>query len=399
MNNTQVVILGAGYAGMLAALRLSHKTKGENVSITLVNAGENFIERTRQHQVSAGQRVPAQSITHLLRGSGVQFVLGRVMALRPDENCVEMETREGRRNLRYDQLIYALGSHFDRSRIPGAQHALTLDAGDALKLRERLPQVVASSGCVLVIGGGLTGIETATEIAESHPQLHVALVTRGAFGAAMSPAGAAHLRKIFQHLGITVIEQASITRIEAHQAIASDGRALPFDVCVNTTGFVAPALAREAGFVVNASGQILIDGFMRSVSHPNVHVAGDTAAFEEDAAMPLRMACATAMPMAAHVGDNLAALLHNQPQRPFQFGYAVRCLSLGRRDALVQFVDADDRPIDRIITGRAGVTIKEMILRGTVFFVQSPHRAALYGGLKSRTARASASGLSFNLQP
>ena len=57
MNNTHVVILGAGYAGLLAALRLSHKTKDVNVSITLVNAGDTFIERTRQHQVSTGQRV------------------------------------------------------------------------------------------------------------------------------------------------------------------------------------------------------------------------------------------------------------------------------------------------------------------------------------------------------
>jgi NADH dehydrogenase FAD-containing subunit len=401
MNNTQVVILGAGYAGLLAALRLSHKTNDANVSITLVNAGDTFIERTRQHQVSAGQRVQAHKIEHMLRGTGAQFVQGMAMALQPNENTIEIATREGRRTLRYDQLIYALGSRFDRARISGAQHAYTLDAGDAMKLREALPNAADKHSRVLVIGGGLTSIEAATEIAESHPQLHVELVTRGAFGEAMSPAGAAHLRKVFHRLNITITEHMSIARLDEHQAVSSDGLEFLFDVCVNTTGFIAPALAREAGLAVNALGQIVIDGFMRSVSQPNVYAAGDAAAFEEEAQMPLRMACATAMPMAAHAADNLAALLHGQTQQPFQFGYALRCISLGRHDALVQFVDADDRPVDRIITGKAGVAFKEMILRATVFFLKSPKRAALYRGPNSRTAQvpARAGSLSFNPQP
>ena len=97
----------------------------------------------------------------------------------------------------------------------------------------------------------------------------------------------------------------------------------------------------------------------------------------------------------------LPPMLHGKPQQPFQFGYAIRCISLGRHDALVQFVDPMDRPVDRIITGRAGVAIKEMILRATVFFLKSPKRAALYRGPNSRTAHvpAPAGGLSFNPQP
>jgi NADH dehydrogenase FAD-containing subunit len=400
MKDTQVVILGAGYAGILAALRLSHKTNDVNVSITLVNAGDTFIERTRQHQVSAGQRVPAPKIKHMLRGTGVQFVQGTAKALQPDENKIEIETREGRRSLHYDQLVYALGSHFDRTHIAGAQNAFTLDAGDAIKLRDALPKIAGQHGRVLVTGGGLTGIEAATEIAESHPQLHVELVTSGALGEAMSPAGAAHLRNVFNRLKITIIEHTRIARIDEHQVVSVDGMAFPFDVCVNTTGFVAPALAREAGLAVNTIGQIVIDGYMRSVSHPNVYAAGDSAAFEDDAQMPLRMACATAMPMAAHAADNIAAWLHDRVQQPFQFGYALRCISLGRHDALVQFVDPLDQPVDRIITGKAGGAFKEMILRATVFLLKSPKRAALYRRPHSRTAHvpAPASGLSFNPQ-
>ena len=181
-----------------------------------------------------------------------------------------------------------------------------------MKLREALPRVAEKHGRVLVIGGGLTGIEAATEIAESHPQLHVELVTRGAFGEAMSPAGTTHLRKVFNRLNITIIEHASISRIDEHQALSSNGLEFPFDVCVNTTGFVAPALAREAGFAVNALGQIIIDALMNPFVYPNVYGPAMRLP-SRDKRDTLRIACATAMPMAAHVADNIATMLHGEP--------------------------------------------------------------------------------------
>lgn len=394
--NTRIVILGAGFAGLIAAQRLSRKLPKDKATITLVNAADTFVERTRLHQVATGQRPKTHSIPNMLRGTHAQFVQGRATAIDAARRQVRVQSASGAQALDYDQLIYALGSRTDRTRISGLNHAFTLDASDITELASALKRAAATSGRVLVIGGGLTGIEAATEIAESFPSLRVALATRGRLGNDLSPAGAAHVRAVFARHNITIHDEAIITHIEADCAITASGERLPFDVCINCAGFAAPGLAREAGLAVNSAGQLVMDAFMRSVSHPDVYGAGDAAAFEDDACMPLRMACATAIPMGAHVADNVVAHTLGQPQKPFAFGYVIRCISLGRKDALVQTVDADDAPQPRVITGRRAVWTKEAILRGVMLTFALEKRFDVYRGSVARVAAVQqvATGLS-----
>jgi NADH dehydrogenase FAD-containing subunit len=73
------------------------------------------------------------------------------------------------------------------------------------------------------------------------------------------------------------------------------------------------------------------------------------------------MACATGLPMAQYAADHIAASLNDRSMRPYDFRYGGRCISLGRRDGLIQMVRHDDSPKDQIITGRLAARIKEMI--------------------------------------
>ena len=104
----------------------------------------------------------------------------------------------------------------------------------------------------------------------------------------------------------------------------------------------------------------------------DIYAVGDAADLSQAIATPIRMACATALPMGAYVADELAAHLTGVAHRPYEFAYAGRCISLGRRAGLVQLVDADDRPKEQIITGRMGALIKELICRYTVWQIQNP---------------------------
>ncbi|TMC62389.1 MAG: oxidoreductase, partial [Chloroflexi bacterium] len=63
---THIVILGAGYAGLMAAMRLATKTDSRTVAITLVNASETFNERVRNHQLISGQRLPERPLAQML---------------------------------------------------------------------------------------------------------------------------------------------------------------------------------------------------------------------------------------------------------------------------------------------------------------------------------------------
>ena len=72
--NQKFIILGGGFAGVSAALRLANRTRRRRVQITLVNASATFVERTRLHQTTTGQPVPAKSFTEMLAGTGIDFV-------------------------------------------------------------------------------------------------------------------------------------------------------------------------------------------------------------------------------------------------------------------------------------------------------------------------------------
>lgn len=101
-----------------------------------------------------------------------------------------------------------------------------------------------------------------------------------------------------------------------------------------------------------------MDEQFRSISHTNVYAIGDSAE------MPLRMACATALPMGAYVVDLLSDQLAGKSETPpFRFGYAIRCISLGRNNGLVQMVHPDDSPKEQIISGWLGARIKKLVCR------------------------------------
>ncbi len=70
---TRVVVLGAGYAGLRAALRIARRTRRENVRVELINAADTFVERIRLHQLATGQRLARRPIRAFIRGTGIEF--------------------------------------------------------------------------------------------------------------------------------------------------------------------------------------------------------------------------------------------------------------------------------------------------------------------------------------
>ena len=368
MTTPKIIILGGGYAGVLMALRVAGKD-GKHTEITLIDAKSHFVERIRLHQVATQQKVPQRPYTDLFRGKRIQFVQGWVTAINPDHNTVSVRTATGESTLPYDYLIYALGSATDKTSVPGvADHAYSIGAeADAGKLRARLAEMSQTGGKVVVVGGGLTGIETVTELAETYPSLTIRLVTRGAPGEGLSQKGQSYLHQAMATLGVTVAENVTVLRVTAKTLETTRG-SIPADLCVWSGAFRVSPLAQKSGIQVNAKGQISVDGSLRSLSHPNLYAIGDAADLSRATTTPIRMACATALPMGAYAGTHLIAMVkHKATPAPFNFAYAVQCISLGRNNGLVQVVDQNDNPIERIVTGRVGAFIKETICRYTIF--------------------------------
>ncbi|WP_436758100.1 NAD(P)/FAD-dependent oxidoreductase [Streptosporangium sp. V21-05] len=380
----RIIVLGAGYTGAIVAGRLARRLHREDVAITLVNAEPDFVERVRMHQLAAGQDLKPRPFSEMFAGTGVELRLAKVTAVDVDRKTVTLtavdqktvtavDANGAEEELAYDTLVYALGSGWNARGVPGAaEHAYEI-AGrpGALRLRERLARLGAGQS-VVVVGGGLTGLEAATEIAEARPDLDVALAARGDLGDWLSPKGREHLRKAFGKLGITVHERTAVTGVEAERVTTADGEAVPAAVVVWTTGFAVHPIAKATALEVTGTGQIVVDRTMRSVSHPDVYAVGDAAMAMGPGDRPLRMSCASGTPAAWQAADAIAARLTGGKLPDAPIRYFNQCVSLGREEGLIQYVTADDRAVRAVLTGRLAAVYKELVCKGAAWGVANP---------------------------
>lgn len=362
----RIVVLGAGYAGLLAAKRLARRLHRDDATVTLVNASDRFVERVRLHQLAAGQWLTPRPLRQQLGRAAVQLAIGRVTAIDPAARTVWMGDEP--RALVYDTLVYAVGSQARLDDVPGAaEHAHTVAAPEqATRLRHRVSEI-ASGGTVAVVGAGLTGLETAAELAESHPGLRVGLFTSADdIGSGLAPRGRAHLRRTLDRLGVSIHPKTVVTAVREGGLDTDAGGPLAADAVVWATGFRAPDLARAAGIATDDRGRMLVDATLRSISHPEVYAIGDAAAGMSVNGTTSRMSCQSALPMGRGVADVVAARLTGREPGPVRIGYVFTNISLGRHDGVVQFTHADDRPRRLVLTGRPAAAFKETVVRSTV---------------------------------
>lgn len=162
----RILVLGSGYAGAFAAGNLARRLSPADTEITVVNAEPVFVERMRM--LAAGRELATRRLADMFADTGARLRVARVTAVDPETRTVAVTGEDGDGELGYDTLLYTLGSRVADHSVPGvAEHAFDV-AGrpSALRLRAHLDRL-GGAGTVLVVGEGLTGIETATELAES----------------------------------------------------------------------------------------------------------------------------------------------------------------------------------------------------------------------------------------
>ncbi|WP_100445380.1 NAD(P)/FAD-dependent oxidoreductase [Glycomyces xiaoerkulensis] len=369
----RILVLGAGYAGVGLAGSLARRLHPAETEITLVNAEPDFVERIRLHQLAVGRDLPRRDLADVFAGTGVRVRIARVTAVDPERRTVAVHDDEAADELAYDTLVYALGSTADDGGVPGVgEHAFDIAGrASALRLREHLAGLGPGSD-VLVAGGGLTGIEAATEIAETRPELEVALATRGEIGDWLAPKARRHLQRALDRLGVAVREHTPIERVEAERAVAADGTSLPAAATVWAAGFAVHSIAAAGGLEVADTGRIVADRTLRSVSHPEVYALGDSVHVIGENGRPLPMSCASAGFTRIQAADSIAARLTGRRVPTAKLRYVGNNIGLGRRDAVFQVVGSDLRPKSWCIRGRKAVALKNLVYRGTAWNATHP---------------------------
>ncbi len=355
---TEILILGAGYTGMGATMALAGRLRGrDDVHITLVNPQTRFTERLRLHQTASGQELADLEIPDRLGGTGVDFVAGWVTAIDADAQTVRIDDEYV---LAYDTLVYALGSVADTESVPGVgEFAYTLNSRqDAAALAGELDRL--GTATVVVAGGGLTGIESAAEIAEQHPDVDVVLLSRDEPGSMMGAKARARLHAGLARLGVQVRVGADIVKVMADGVALADGKVVPAQAVLWTAGVRVSPLASAAGLQVDGSGRILTDESLRSVSYPNVYAVGDAAAIRQGYGV-IHGTCQSGIPTSIHAAASIARELNGKQPKAFRFGYVHQPVSLGRHDAVIQFTRADDSPRRFYLSGRLAAAYKETV--------------------------------------
>lgn len=362
-STTRVVVVGGGYAGVLAANRLSQRT---DIDITLINPRPQFVERIRLHQLVAGNDDAVEDYSALLTDRAKLVV---DTAQRIDADAKKLRLASGT-TLDYDYLIYAVGSTASvPTSVPGAVE-FAYPLGE-LEAAQRLTARMADTPLqapIVVVGGGLTGIEAASEFAEAGRL--VTLVT-GALGPSLAKGGRRSVAKRLKKLGVTVVENATVTQVQADHISLGDGTALPSTVTVWTAGFAVPTLATDSGLSTDRLGRLLTDETLTSVDHRSIIAAGDSAS---PSAQPLRMSCQLAMPLASHAADNLLARLEGKEPKSLNPASVGQCISLGRHAGTIQMSHLNDKALPMHIGGHLAASIKESVCKGTLSFLAKEAR-------------------------
>jgi NADH dehydrogenase len=355
--NIRVAVIGGGYAGVLAANRLQGSA---GVAVTLVNPRPRFVERIRLHQLAASNYDATEAFDTLL-GDRVRLLVDGAERIDAPDRRVHL-TSGG--TLDYDYLIYAVGSTGTvPAAVPGAEFAYPLSEFEqADRLRSRL-QDVALGAPVVVVGGGLTGIEAAAELAGAGRR--VTLVT-DVVGASLGEGARRSVVKALTRLGVAIIDGPDIlvAAVEPDAVVMADGNRLPSAATVWTTGFGVPGLAAASGLTTDELGRLRTDETLTSVDDSRIVAAGDAAS---PSGIPLRMSCQSAGPLGIQAANTVLARINGTAPAVINQAFAGQCVSVGRDLGTVQFCHSDDSPRKVYLGGRAAAYLKEQVCRGTLW--------------------------------
>lgn len=378
----EVVVVGAGYAGLMATNRLlGSLTDAERsgVRVTVVNPRTEFVERIRLHELIGGSRSSAvQSLRDLLHPAA-QLVEGAAQMIDAHTRTLHVTGPAGLSELHWDYLLYAVGS-VSAAPVAGArEHAHLVGDLDSAAQAARAIERARPGGRVVVVGGGLTGIEVASEVAEQRPGLEVTLLCAGELAPGMRPAARRTIRRTLTRLGVAVVEQTTVSQIHDGKLELASGGVEDFDVCLVATSFDVPGLARVSGLAVDRSGRLRVDDELRSIDEPRIFGAGDAVVAGPAVGGHLRMSCAVALPTGAHAADNLLRAVRGERLEPLSAGFLVQCIALGRKSGYIQLVRADDTPRSVALSGRPAAFLKEKICTMVVDVpVRESERAGKY---------------------
>ncbi|UPJ68167.1 FAD-dependent oxidoreductase [Bradyrhizobium sp. 191] len=376
----RIVVLGAGFAGLWAAIGAARKrdeigASDRDIEIRVIDRNPYHNIRVRNYEADLGE--VALPLPQLLDPIGVSHGLGEVEAIDPVRREISLVTSSGEETLGYDRLVLALGSEVMRPDIPGlAAHGFDVDTcAAALRLEEHLVLLGRSApspgrSTVVVVGAGFTGIEVAAEMPDrlaragiSGSRRIILVDPNPAVGATIGALARPVVETALAALDIETRLGVRVVSIEAAGMRLNSGEFIAAQTVIWCAGMRASPLATSFPGARDRLGRLLVDPVMRVADVGGVFAAGDVASSVIDGLHPTVMSCQFARPMGRFAGHNVVADLVGLPMLPLRIDWYVTVLDLGAWGAL--YTEGWDREVRA--TGAAAKATKQTINRRRIY--------------------------------
>ncbi|MDA1076284.1 MAG: FAD-dependent oxidoreductase [Proteobacteria bacterium] len=342
-----IVVAGAGFAGMWAALAGARQAalSGVEVSIQLISPTAHLTIRPRLYQ--SNPQALAVPLHRTLQPVGVEHVAATVRSIDAVNKCLNATDDQGViRDLPYDSLVLAMGSQVEMPEIAGLKtHGFAIDDFQtAVHFDQHLATKAIISGLdtIVIIGGGFCGIEIALEMrgrlsehlgVDRARNARVVLVDNQSIGGPLGEQALPVIRAALESANIECREHACIVEVRKDQVVFDDGTEIKTDTVLNTAGLRAHPITSTLNLPQDSSGRLKVDDHLRAADH--LFAAGDVAAaFADDDHLAL-MSCQHAMPMGKCAGANAVLDLVAEPLLVYRQPDYVTCLDLGEAGALL----------------------------------------------------------------
>lgn len=391
LNKPKVVVLGAGYGGLMTVTRLVKKIGINEAEITLVNKHNYHYETTWMHEASAGtlhhDRCRYQ-IKDVINTSRVNFVQDTVKKIDKEGKKVVLETGE----LSYDYLVVALGSVPETFGISGLkEYAFSIaNINSSRQLREHIEYQFATYNTeaekrperlTIVVGGaGFTGIEFLGEMGNRIPELcreydidrqQVRLICVEAAPSVLpgfEPELVDYAVNYLEGKGVefkigTAVKECTPDGI----IVGKDDQTeeIKAGTVVWAAGVRGNPIIEESGFE-NMRGRVKVKPDLRVEGHDDIFVIGDCSLIiNEETERPYPPTAQISMQQGETCANNLAALIHGKETETFSFDNKGSVASLGEHDAIgVAF--------GKKMTGTTASMMKKIIDNRSLFMIGGP---------------------------
>ncbi|MFJ7747719.1 NAD(P)/FAD-dependent oxidoreductase [Peribacillus sp. NPDC097295] len=352
----QIVILGAGYGGLLSALTVRKYLNKDEAQVTVVNQYPTHQIITELHRLaggSASEQAVSIPLEKLFKGKDIDLVISKAESFSVDKKQVKLANGS---TLTYDALVVALGSQTGFFGIPGLEeNSMVLKSvNDANKIYKHIEDRIReysvtkneADATIVIGGGGLTGVELIGEIVDHFPKiakqfgvdykdLKIKLIEAGP---KILPVLPDHLidraMTSLQARGVEFLTSLPVTGVKGNVIELKNGQTITANTLVWTGGVAALPIVGESGLEVDR-GKATVNEYLQSKSHNDVFVVGDSAvAFPPEGGRPYAPTAQNAWQMGELVGYNLYAAFEGKKLEEFSPINSGTLASLGRKDGV-----------------------------------------------------------------